>query len=228
MGNIWTDASAPYVLVAAMGAMGWVVNTSLDDLKLANIIEYEISNVTENKKHFVVVDVFNRSLTKDLSSGQFTFRCSGKTTADCFSNTETGTPIIFSPLSGVSNSSPISPMGSIYAAKARLAPQSAARYKVGVNSTADEIVLLYEPDIEAKNEGLIFRKGSSWEGWLIAHYLGVLIQTFFVLAGLFGIWLLINLILLLRQLYKKPETVSTSEKPETYKIILEYREAQNG
>ncbi|MEF3127504.1 hypothetical protein [Rhizobium leguminosarum] len=214
MANVWLDATAPYVLVAALGAMGWVVNTSVTDLKQANIIEYEVKNSAAGASHLKDIDIYNRSLTHNLSSGKFTFRCSGMTSADCFSVSGAGTPITFMPLGGVSYKSNIEADGPIYKADARLAPQSSVRYQISMKSPNDEIVLLYEPgdETEAQNSGLIFRNGASWEGWLIANYLGYLVRTFIALACLLGLWFGGALIALFVQwLCPQPVCAPTSE-----------------
>ncbi|RVG88453.1 hypothetical protein CN221_27345 [Sinorhizobium meliloti] len=228
MANVWLDTTAPYVLVAVLGAMGWVVNTSVSDLKQYNIVEYEINNVTVDGIHVKYVDIHNRSLTHNLSSGMFTFRCSGMATDDCFIKSDNGSAITFMPISGVSYKSNIGINGPIYEAEARLAPQSAVRYQIRMNSPQDEIVVLYEPAVatDPENSGLIFRSGASWEGWLIANYLKYLIWAFIALAVLLVCWFGGALILLLCKWYRKPGEEPVPEKPETFRVIIEQRRTE--
>jgi hypothetical protein len=223
MGNVWLDATAPYVLVAALGAMGWIVNTSVADLKAAKIIEYEVNNEEVDGKHLKNVDIYNRSMTHELSSGVFSFRCVGITTGDCFSLSANGTPITFIPLSGVSNNSTIRADGPIFKAVAKLAPQSAVRYQINMKSPQEEIALLYEPDdrVQAESAGLIFRHGESWEGWLIANYLGYLIRAFLGLSILLALWFAISLIALIVQWCKKPSEALAPKEVETIKVIIQ-------
>lgn len=222
MANIWSDATAPYVLVAALGAMGWIVNTSVNDLKQSNIVEYEIKNFDSGGKHLKYVDISNRSLSHNLLSGKFSFRCKDSTTTECFSISNAGTPVTALPLHGISNISTISVNGPVYLAEARLAAQSAIRYVVDMKSASDEIVLLYEPGLNPtdQNPGLIFRSGRSWEGWLIANYLGYLVQAFIGLAVLLGIWLVGSLLVLFVQWCGNCCRPSPPKDPETFKVII--------
>ncbi|OCP00855.1 MULTISPECIES: hypothetical protein [unclassified Ensifer] len=225
MANVWLDATAPYVLVAAVGATGWVVNTSVDDLKQANIIEFEIKNVTAEGQHFKSIDIYNRSLAHNLASGKFSFRCAGVTTADCFAAPDVGSVITFIPLSGVSYNSNIESDGPIFKADARLAPQSAVRYEIRVKSAQDEIMLLYEPegDLGSQNPGIIFRRGESWEGWLIANYLGYLTRTFFGLICLLALWFAGAFVAIGLQWYGRRTAVPPPNEPKTLRVIIEQR-----
>lgn len=228
MANVWLDTTAPYVLVAVLGAMGWVVNTSVSDLKQSNIVEYDINNVNVESIPVKYVDIHNRSLTHNLSSGKFTFRCSGMATDDCFRKSDSGSAITFMPISGVSYKSNIGMNGPIYEAEARLAPQSAVRYRIRMNSPQDEIVVLYEPPVDSDpgSSGLIFRTGASWEGWLIANYLKYLIWAFIALAVLLVCWFGGALIFLVFKWHRKSGEEPVSEKPETFRVIIEQRRTE--
>jgi hypothetical protein len=223
MGNIWLDATAPYLLGAALGATGWIVTTSVADLKTAKIIEYEVSDQEINGKHFKNVDIFNRSMAHDLSAGMFTFRCAGDTTTDCFSPSINGTPITFTPLFGVSNKSSVRSDGPVFKAVAKLAPQSGVRYQISMKSTKEEIALLYEPgeQAQADGSGLIFRQGESWEGWLIANYLGYLVRAFFGLSMLLALWFAVSLVALVVQWSRKRDEAPAPKEAETIKVIIQ-------
>jgi hypothetical protein len=227
MASIWLDQSAPYVLVVALGAMGWVVNTSVGDLKETNLVEYEIHDVISGGAYYKTVDIYNRSLKHNVASGKFTFRCDGVATKDCFVLSSTGTPITFVPTRGVAYASAVTEGAAAFEAQARLAAQSAVQYRVRMRGAEDGIVLLYEPasDQGMMDPGLIFRPGHSWEGWLIDNYLSTLVRVFLGLAGLLGLWLAGSLISLVIQTIREARKAPEPKEPQTFRVILVQQEA---
>lgn len=197
MGNILTDSSAPYVIVVAIGAIGWLVATGIDDIKKINLTEYTMQKTQNNNESYINIDIHNRSMSKTVSSGFFTFRCSGVADASCFFS---GDPVVVAtPLRGVAHQSKIEGAGHVYRASAQLAPQSSIRYTVRTASPDNDILLLYEIPQGDKTEenNIVFKEGNSLEGWIADNYLETLIYTLFSLIGLLFIWILSSAVAIL-------------------------------
>jgi hypothetical protein len=228
MPNIWTDTAAPYVLAALLGATGWIVNSTVGELKQLKLIEYAISDVKKDGLAFKQVDIYNRSLSFALLAGDFSIRCRGNTTGVCFGEKSTaGTPVEFTPLEGIALPSGVVESAGgklpIYKAQAQLAAQSAVRYTVSVADSKNELVILYEPGAaNASLNSVLFQRGKdSWEGWLIQNYVGWLMYTFIGIAALFLCWCLISLIPLICAARSEKKTGEASaSKPEKIYVVI--------
>ncbi|SOC83174.1 hypothetical protein SAMN05421890_1620 [Ensifer adhaerens] len=189
MGNILTDTGAPYAVAIAIGAIGWLVTTGVAELKQSNITEYSVHKRTVGGENYIDLDLHNRSMLKTVESGYFTFRCNNSVSDDCFWKDN---PIAFTPLNGVTLNSELDRSGPVYRATARLAPQSGIRYTVRTTAPSSDIIMFYEPaDGDPKAVGnLIFRQGSSMEGWLIENYLSILLYILMALIGILLVWVL--------------------------------------
>jgi hypothetical protein len=191
MPNIWKDTAAPYVLVTALGATGWIVNTAVTDLKQLRLVEYEVRDDDSNGKLFKFVDVYNKSASFSLLEGDFHFYCESGLEANCFgSNGRNGTPVSSSPLTGASLKTEVFSDSNSFRAEARLLAQSATRFTVNVSDKKHRLAIFYVPKegSEATAGNVVFREGRSWEGWLIANYLTSLIWTFLALGVFFISW----------------------------------------
>lgn len=221
MANILTDTGAPYVIAVAIGAVGWLVTTSMSELKQANITEYTTQKRTIGDASYVDFDFHNRSLAKSISSGNFTFRCLESTDASCFWNDD---PVVsFTPLNGVSLKSEIDRVGPVYRAQARLAPQSGVRYTIRTTSPDSNILMFYEPTSAADvtSQNLVFRQGPSWEGWLIENYLSGLIYIFVSLVAVLALWVAASAVFFVSSFFRKRS--SEPKQPTTFNIVLELR-----
>jgi hypothetical protein len=220
MANIWQDTTAPYVLVAALGATGWIVNAAVSDLKQLKLVEYEINSLELNGQAQKIIDVYNRSASYSLLDGDIYFYCGNGLVLECFGNKgANGTPISPSPLSGASLKTEVFEDGNNYRAEARLLAQSATRFTVSVTDKKQNLAVLYVPKevSEGSAGNIIFREGRSWEGWLIANYLPSLICAFGILSALFLSWCALSLWYLV---FGKSGSSSHPKPPEKIYIVL--------
>ncbi|PWW04037.1 hypothetical protein DFR52_101727 [Hoeflea marina] len=197
-----SDSSAPYILSLLVAGLGWLINSSVAEFKALNLIEYELTRVEADYKGsrqaYVNIDISNRSYSKALLSGAFTFICVEADRDSCFGHSGGSADkpldtdlITFQPLEGVGMKSRTRVDGGVsqLSGDARIMPQSAVRYRVMVTRPDQEfLVLLDYPATAVDASALQFREGSSLEGWVVRNYLTILLTGFIIVSVILALW----------------------------------------
>jgi hypothetical protein len=185
MTNILRDSAAPYVLAILIGACGWIVNESVAELKKLNIIEYTISYDASPPR--AVVEMYNRSLTSSLGSGQFELFCSAADLA-CFAGTDSLPSATVAPIGGVwvDSQAKWEVPHKIVSAAAVLPQGAGVKYLVPLAAKDEKIWLTYHG---GAGTAVVLRNGWSLEGFLTGNYLAILVCVLVGLLLIFAVYI---------------------------------------
>lgn len=204
MSGIFRDNNAPYILALLVGALGWLLNSAIAELKNTRYIEYTISYSGEGENREATVRLLNRSMSQPISAGAFVFQCLLKPgeAGPCFRALPgSGQTVEFVRSGSIwLRSDPRSDTPMITTVDAVVPPRAQVAYRMGLVGNNAEIRVGYDlagVDLVAASGGstaVIFVKGATIEGFVLENYLSIIIYSLILFGGLFALWTVIALI----------------------------------
>ncbi|MDF2813201.1 MAG: hypothetical protein K0S56_4232 [Microvirga sp.] len=199
MTSIFKDSNAPYVLAILVGALSWLLNSAIAELRDTRFIEYTISYSGEGKTREATVRLQNRSMSQPISVGAFVFQCllQPGQTGPCFRELPgSGQTVEFVRSGSIwlrSDPMPVTP--TITTVNAVVPPRAQVAYRMGLVDNNAEIRVGYDlAGVSLATSGgnsaaIIFVKGPTIEGFVLANYLKIIIYSLLFFGGLFSLWI---------------------------------------
>ncbi|WP_018388701.1 hypothetical protein [Ancylobacter sp. FA202] len=208
MGSIFRDSNAPYVLAIIAGALGWLLNSAVVELKNTRFIEYTISYSGGADDRQAIVRFINRSMSQPISVGRFGFQCllpPGET-GPCFrSRRGSGQAVEFVRSGAIwLRSTPQLVTDDIYTVDAVVPPRAQVAYRMGLVGINADVRVGYDlagVDIAANGGsavGVVFGRGPTLEGWVLENYLSMIIYSLIFVGLCFVAWIVIAFVSLQR------------------------------
>lgn len=202
MANIFRDSAAPYVLAILVGALSWLLNSAITELKNTRYIEYQVNYTGTGKTREATVTLSNRSMGQSINVGKFGFECllpKGATGPCLRELPENRMKIMFMRSGTISLlTQPELITDDIVAVNAAIPPRAHVTYRLGLANDGAHIRVGY--DLQGVNladagvtAGAIFVEGPTVEGFVLQNYLKIIIVSIVLFILCFIVWIIISI-----------------------------------
>lgn len=223
MDNIFAKSAAPYVLAILVSVLGWLINSTISELKDLRLVEYQVTYQKQSGVSTATVILSNKSPSHPIVYGSFGFECRIPDTPaePCFADLIPNRKAEFVRVGNVTiASSPTQITPQHFQVDALIPPRSSIGYKFGLANSEATILPTFDlanTDLnDASNIRVSLSEGNTLEGFIMTNYLRILLWTAFVFCLPFLVWLFVSFFCFVWERFRSvPVTV---KYPEAIKI----------